>query len=50
MNVALIAAIVQGVVAAIQEVPNIVQVIEDAIAAVKSGDGPTTEQIATALN
>ncbi|NVN02244.1 MULTISPECIES: hypothetical protein [Asaia] len=49
MNAALIAAIVQGVVAACEEVPNILQVIEDAISASKSGDGPTTDQIAAAL-
>jgi len=49
MNPALIAAIVQGVVAAAEEVPNIIQVIEDAIAASKSGTGPTTDQIAAAL-
>ncbi|NVN44384.1 hypothetical protein HW537_10795 [Asaia siamensis] len=49
MNAALIAAIVQGVAAAAEEVSNVIQVIEDAFAASKSGDGPMTEQIAAAL-
>ncbi|AQS88173.1 hypothetical protein AA101099_1883 [Neoasaia chiangmaiensis NBRC 101099] len=49
MNAALITAIVQGVVAAAEEVPNIVEVIEEAIAASKSGTGPTNDQIASAV-
>ncbi|MBO1360609.1 hypothetical protein J2D73_12505 [Acetobacter sacchari] len=49
MNTAAITAIVQLVVAMAEEVPNIVSVIEDAIAASKSGDGPTDAQIAAAL-
>jgi len=49
MNAALITAIVQGVVAIADEVPDIVSVIEDAIAASRSGTGPTNEQIAAAV-
>ena len=49
MNAAFAAQIVQLVVAVAQVFPNILQVIEDAIAAVKSGDGPTKDQIAAAL-
>ncbi|CAI9119523.1 hypothetical protein [Brytella acorum] len=49
MNVALITAVVQGVVALAEDVPNIIQVIEAAIAASKSGTGPTNEQIAAAI-
>jgi len=44
-----ITAIVQLVIAAAQEVPEIITVIEDALSATKSGTGPTSDQIAAAL-
>lgn len=45
-----ITAIVQLVIAAAQEAPEIITVIEDALAATKSGTGPTSDQIAAALS
>jgi len=45
----LITAIVQGVVPIADKVPDIVSVIEDAIAVSKSGCGPTHEQVAAAV-
>ncbi|WP_336947612.1 hypothetical protein [Asaia sp. HN010] len=44
-----IAAIAQGVVADFEEVPNSTHVIENAIAASKSGDGPAAKHIVAAL-
>lgn len=49
MNPTLIAAILQGGVALVQEIPALADVFRNMIDATESGEGPTAEQIRAAV-